>query len=80
VVSFVDRERQWNGAELADRISELRPGLRVLFMSGYSDRTVSLHDHLKEGAEFSQKPFTPNSLARKLRQVLGEAKGEQGQG
>jgi two-component system cell cycle sensor histidine kinase/response regulator CckA len=69
-----------NRAELADRISELRPGLKMLFMSGYLDRTVSLHDHLKEGAEFIQKPFTPNSLARKLRQLLGEAEAEQGQG
>jgi CheY-like chemotaxis protein len=68
-----------NGAELAGRISHMRPGVKVLFMSGYSDRTVGLHDHLDEGAEFIQKPFTPHSLAKKLRGLLGEATSEQRQ-
>jgi CheY-like chemotaxis protein len=61
-----------NGPELADRVCLLRPGLKVLFMSGYTDRTIRLQDRLSDEAQFIQKPFTPRLLANKVREVLGE--------
>jgi hypothetical protein len=68
-----------NGPELAERASLLRPGLRVLFMSGYTDRTVRLQERFDDESTFIQKPFTPNSLARKVRELLGKSATEQGQ-
>ena len=58
------------GPDLASRIQTLRPGLKVLFMSGYTDETVFRHGHLEQGCLFLQKPFTPAALARKLREAL----------
>jgi two-component system cell cycle sensor histidine kinase/response regulator CckA len=60
-----------NGPELAERIAQIRPGLKALFMSGYTDRTIRLHDRLDADSSFIQKPFTPSALARKVREVLG---------
>ena len=68
-----------NGPELAEHASRLRPGLRVLFMSGYTDRTVRLQERFDDESTFIQKPFTPNSLARKVRELLGKSATEQGQ-
>jgi PAS domain S-box-containing protein len=57
------------GTELAKRLAAERPNMKVLFMSGYTDHVV-LHEELTAGAEFVQKPFTPETLARKVRSVL----------
>jgi PAS domain S-box-containing protein len=59
---------QMNGAELARRLFLLRPEMRVLFMSGYTDG--ALVDQLAAGAAFLQKPLTPAMLTRKVREVL----------
>jgi two-component system cell cycle sensor histidine kinase/response regulator CckA len=60
------------GRALADRVAQLCPGTRVLFSSGYSD-DVMLHHQLLEGeATLLQKPFTMNSLAEKVREVLDQ--------
>ena len=60
-----------SGSELAARLSADRPKMKVLFMSGYTDR-LGLHRDQTSGAAFVQKPFTPEALARKVRSVLDE--------
>jgi hypothetical protein len=59
-----------NGRQLAERLGALAPGLRVLFMSGYSDEAVHRHGVLGDHAAFLEKPFTERTLARKVREVL----------
>ena len=59
-----------NGRELAARLSSVRPGARVIFMSGYTDEAVTRHGVLDPGAAYVQKPFTPEAIARKVREVL----------
>uniref|UniRef100_Q01ZT7 histidine kinase n=1 Tax=Solibacter usitatus (strain Ellin6076) TaxID=234267 RepID=Q01ZT7_SOLUE len=59
-----------NGPQIAAQIEAVRPGLRVLYMSGYTDRTIHLHDQIGIHSNFIQKPFTPAGLAQKLRELL----------
>jgi PAS domain S-box-containing protein len=61
---------QLNGKEIAARISEFRPAVPVLYMSGYTDRAIQLQDDLATDKDFIQKPFTPGTLAQKLRVLL----------
>jgi CheY-like chemotaxis protein len=56
------------GRELAEQLKALRPGMKVLFTSGYTDDTVVRHGVLE--AEFLPKPFSPGGLASKVREVL----------
>jgi PAS domain S-box-containing protein len=65
---------QMNGRELAKRITQLRSGIRVLYISGYSDDFVAHRQALDSRTAFLQKPFTSEALARKVRQVLDAAK------
>ena len=60
-----------SGRELAERLKILQPGIKVLFMSGYTDNAVEQLQVLRAGAEFIQKPFSPEQLAGKVRGVLG---------
>ena len=69
---------QLNGKELAERLTTLLPGMRVLFMSGYTE-TVVHEGVLDRGLNFIQKPFTSYSLLRKLREVL-DGDGASGRG
>ena len=58
-----------NGREAAERLTTGRPTMKVLFMSGYTDHAL-MHRELAAGEAFIQKPYTPEVLARKVRQVL----------
>ena len=59
-----------SGRELADQLAGQRPGIRVLYMSGYPGDAVVQHGTLPSGSAFLQKPFSPDGLARKVRDVL----------
>jgi two-component system cell cycle sensor histidine kinase/response regulator CckA len=61
-----------SGRELARRLEPLRPNMKVLYTSGYTDSAILDHGMLEEGIAFLQKPFTPGGLARKVRSVLDE--------
>jgi two-component system, cell cycle sensor histidine kinase and response regulator CckA len=65
-----------SGRELADRVAKVRPGIKVLYMSGYTDQAVVHHGILETDAVLLQKPFTLATLASKLREILvGEPVG-----
>jgi PAS domain S-box-containing protein len=61
---------EMSGSEAAGHLSVMRPDMKVLFLSGYADEAIHRHGVLVPGAAFLPKPFTPNSLARKVREVL----------
>ena len=61
---------QMSGRELAERMLSVRPSLRVLFMSGYTDDAIVRHGLLDEKLNFIQKPFDSATVARKVRDVL----------
>jgi len=61
---------EMSGKEVADQLTALKPELKVLFMSGYTDEAIVHHGVLDSNIEFIQKPFTPAALARKVREVL----------
>jgi PAS domain S-box-containing protein len=61
-----------NGPQLAERVRASRPDIKVLFMSGYTDEAIIQHGILDSGVTFLQKPITPDSLARKVREALGQ--------
>jgi len=59
-----------NGKALADKLSKLRPDMKVLFMSGYSDKAISQNGILMPGTKLVQKPFSQKSLSKAVRDVL----------
>lgn len=59
-----------NGRELQEKISRIKPGIKVLFMSGYTSDIITRGGGLAEGAHFIQKPFSNHDLIHKVRQVL----------
>ena len=61
---------QMSGPELAKRLLRIRPGLKVLCMSGYTDDALVRHGAIEDGVAYLQKPITPEKLARKVRAVL----------
>jgi PAS domain S-box-containing protein len=61
---------EMNGRELTGKIRTIRPGLKCLYMSGYTTDVISRQGILDEGVNFIQKPFAIDDLALKIRQVL----------
>ena len=64
-----------NGRELQYRLAAIKPGLKCLFMSGYTAEAIGEHGVLEPGVQFLQKPFTLNALTHKVRNVLDARKG-----
>jgi CheY-like chemotaxis protein len=58
------------GRELAERVTQIRPGIKILYMTGYTDRAIVHHGILETDAVLLQKPFTLGTLASKLREIL----------
>lgn len=64
-----------NGRLLADRLRAERSGLRILYMSGYTENAIVDDGKLESGTDFIEKPFTPEELTSKVRQALNGKKG-----
>ena len=59
-----------NGRELARRLAELYPGLRILFMSGYTENAIVHHGRLDDGVVLLGKPFSREQLAQRIADLL----------
>jgi DNA-binding response OmpR family regulator len=70
---------EMSGPELAKILGATRPGLPVVYMSGYTDTTVIRGGQLDSGATFIPKPFGPELLLRKVREVLDAAAAQAGE-
>jgi DNA-binding NtrC family response regulator len=61
---------QMSGKQLYDKIKDMQPKTRVLFMSGYTDDALAHHGVLDASLSFLEKPFSPARLTRKVREVI----------
>ena len=59
-----------NGKKLCDELQALKPGLKVLYMSGYTENAIAHQGVLDEGTDFIQKPFNQRNLVRRVREIL----------
>jgi len=59
-----------SGDKLASYLSDSRPEMKVLYVSGYTDDTIVHHGVLEPGLAFLEKPFSPRTLSRKVSEVL----------
>jgi len=64
-----------NGPSLADEILRLRPGIKVLYTSGYTKDAMTTQGRLEPGVELITKPYRKTELARKIRAMLGKPSG-----
>jgi CheY-like chemotaxis protein len=65
-----------NGPELAEQLLKIRPGIKVIFISGYADSSLAPDGVLKPGTVLVQKPFSIKILSAKVREVLGSQGGD----
>ena len=63
---------EMSGKELGNRIAAIRPGIKVLFMSGYTSNVIAHRGVLEKGVHFIQKPFRMKDLAQKIHELIGE--------
>ena len=63
---------EMNGKELFERVLELFPNIRVLYMSGYPNNVIAPHGVLDKEIHFIQKPFNIKTLSLKVREVLDQ--------
>ena len=61
---------EMSGPELANQLTLRRPGIKVIFTSGYTDDAIARQGILDSTVEFVQKPYRPKALVRKIREVL----------
>jgi two-component system cell cycle sensor histidine kinase/response regulator CckA len=66
------------GPALAKRLLQVRPDLKVIFVSGYADEAIGDRRMLENGASFLQKPFTLEDLLLKVREVLADRRPSRG--
>ena len=66
-----------NGKELYNELVKSRPGLKVLFISGYPREIISYHGILEEGLNFLQKPIPLDLLTKKIREIIENGQPEQ---
>ena len=64
-----------SGRDLCTKLIPLYPGVKVIYMSGYTDDAIGHHGVLDPGTAYIQKPFTPHALERKVREVLDTGRG-----
>lgn len=64
-----------NGCDLAEKLLTMQPGMRVLFTSGYTANVIVHHGVLKDGMEFLSKPYTMDSLGKRIREILDSSGG-----
>jgi len=69
---------EMNGKDLALTIRKMRPGIRTLYMSGYTANVIAHHGVLDNGVRFVEKPFTPQTLGRKVREAMGTGNAASG--
>ncbi len=65
---------EMNGRDLSKKLLSIYPGLKCLFMSGYTANVIAHHGVLDTGVQFINKPFSKQDLAAKVREVLDEGK------
>lgn len=63
---------EMSGRELVEKASEIKPGIRILYMSGYTDDAIVRHGILETGMSFINKPFQAIDLLQKIRSILSE--------
>jgi two-component system cell cycle sensor histidine kinase/response regulator CckA len=63
---------EMNGPELSIRLQRFRPEMKVLYMSGYTDSTIVQQRMADEARNFIQKPFVPDALVRRVREILDQ--------